>query len=388
MMSRVARLRREDIMRARTVGKGILLSASALVVFTLLLELALQFVMPLVYRPRFTKVDSALGWYHNASVETNSVLEGHEFHESYNSHGYRSPEHGWTKPAGTARVAMLGDSFVDGSEVGDEELFTWHLQQAMSGVEVINLGVYGYSTAQQAIALERVALRYDPDLVVLLTIPNDFYGNAVNLSFFGPAPRFVLDGDSLRLESTRSPAATEAFEATNLPAPGRAFLHEHSLVYYFLNHLIYQPLIAGRTQRLLDEQSKALSKADQIELYHRIVRRMKRLCDARGVGFAVVFGYEQSALRPGAPSPNAEVIARLEADGIATFDLYDTLRQAEASGQPTIYYREDIHWNVRGHRLVADVLQPRIEGWLRDRTLLARTDSASRNAQTPESDPR
>jgi hypothetical protein len=270
---------------------------------------------------------------------------------------------------------MLGDSFVDGSEVGDEELFTWHLQRDMPGVEVVNLGVYGYSTAQEAIALERVALRYDPDLVVMLTIPNDFYGNAVNLSFFGPAPRFVMDGDSLRLETTRSPAATEAFEATNMPAPGRAFLHEHSLVYYFLNHLVYQPLIAGRTQRLLDEQGKSLTRDEQAELYRRIVRRMKRLCDERGVGLVVVFGYEQSALRADAPSPNAGVIRMLEADGVETFDLYESLRAAELSGEPSIYYREDIHWNVRGHRLVADLLRPRIDEWLRDRvTAAARAD--------------
>ena len=353
-------------MRIRTIGKGLLLSAGTLVVFALLLEVLLQFAMPLVYRPRFTKVDSALGWYHNASVRTSSVLEGHAYSESYNSHGYRSPEHPHEKPAGVSRVVLLGDSFVDGSEVGDEELFTWHLQQEMPGVDVVNLGVYGYSTAQEAVALERVAMRYDPDLVVLVTIPNDFYGNGVNMSFFGPAPRFVLDGDSVRLESTRSPAATEAFEATNLPAPGRAFLHEHSLVYYFLNRLVYQPLVAKRTQARLDAQIKSMTAAEQAELYRRIIRRMKRLCDERGVKFVVVFGYEKDALRPGAPSPNARVIEMLHADGVETLDLFEPLRAAELSGEPSVYYREDIHWNVLGHRLVADLLRPRIEGWLRD----------------------
>jgi hypothetical protein len=371
-------------MRIRAIGKGLLLSAATLVILTLVLELLLQFVMPLVYRPRFTRVDPVLGWYHNASVETNSVLEGHEFHESYNSHGYRSPEHALAKPAGVSRVVILGDSFVDGSEVGDEELFTWHLQQSMPGVEVVNLGVYGYSTAQEAIALEHVAMRYDPDLVVMVTIPNDFYGNGVNLSYFGPAPRFVLDGDSIRLESTRSATATEAFEATNLPAPARAFLHEHSLVYYFLNHLVYQPLIAARIQKRLDEQSKALSGSQQVELYRRIVRRMKRLCDERRVGFAVVFGYEVSALRADAPSPNAGVIELLKADGIETFDLYDTLRAAEHSDEPSIYYREDIHWNVQGHRVVAEALRARIEEWLRARPMpTASPDGASHALEAP-----
>ena len=135
------------------------LAATSLLVFILIAEAALQFVMPAVFRPRFTRLDPELGWYHYPSVSHGETLEGHAYTLSYNAHGFRPPEHAWSKPAGTQRVLVLGDSFVDGSEVGDHELFTWHLQQCLAGVEVINLGVYGYSTAQELLALERRAVR-------------------------------------------------------------------------------------------------------------------------------------------------------------------------------------------------------------------------------------
>jgi hypothetical protein len=354
-------------MRLRTLAANLTLSGAALVALALLLELLLQFAVPLVYRPRFTKIDASLGWYHNRSVSTVSKLEGHEYRLSYNSHGYRPPEHSFEKPSGLLRVEMLGDSFVDGSEVGDEELFTWHLQQTLHGAEIINLGVYGYSTAQEVITLERVGVRYDPDLVVLVTMTNDFWGNATNLSYFGPAPRFVLDGDSVRLEPTTSGSARAAFKATNLPVPGMSFLHRHSLVYYLLNHSLYQPLIASKINAIQAAQRQALSAEDRLELYRRLVRRMKRLCDERGIDFLVILAYERSELRKGDVSPNSRLAQVLEMDSVRTVDLYAALRDAEQASDSSLYYRGDIHWNARGHQVVAELLRPSLEQWMRER---------------------
>jgi len=112
-------------------------------------EISLQFVVPILYRPRVTRVDPVLGWYHNPSVSVAGELEGYAFRVSYNAHGYRVPEHSLTNKSGRPRVVILGDSFVEGSEVDDRDVFTYHLQQDMPGVEFINLGVYGYSTAQE-----------------------------------------------------------------------------------------------------------------------------------------------------------------------------------------------------------------------------------------------
>jgi hypothetical protein len=130
------------------------LACTSVIALLLLTEFVLSVLVPLVYRPRFTQLDDVVGWYHTRSVSGTDELEGHRYTISYNSHGYRAPEHAYAKPIGTQRVVVLGDSFTDGSEVGDDELFTRKLEQALPGVEVVNLGVYGYQTAQELVTLE------------------------------------------------------------------------------------------------------------------------------------------------------------------------------------------------------------------------------------------
>lgn len=353
-------------MAVRRLLTNVGLAIGALLATVLGLELVLQLAMPVLYRPRVTKIDPVLGWYHQASVSTQSALEGHSYRESYNADGYRSPDHTWAKPPGSRRVVVLGDSFVDGSEVGDEELLTWQLQQSLGDVEVVNLGVYGYATAQELVTLETVAFRYEPDLVVLVTVPNDFPGNLQNVSYFGPAPRYLLDGDSLRFESTASAPARSAFRSSNLPLPGMRFLHERSLLYYFLNHSIYQRINAARIDSLLKAQSQALEPPQRAELYRRIVRKMKEICDARGVGFLVVLAYEKIHL--GERRDSTVELARrlLHDDGIAAVDLYPALRQAHMSaGDSALYYVNNIHWTPRGHRAVASFLRPHIDSLMR-----------------------
>jgi lysophospholipase L1-like esterase len=350
-------------MSIRSHATNILLSVTALTALVVILEVLLQVAVPVLYRPRFTRIDPVVGWYHTSSVQTVSTVEGHRYRESYNSHGYRGPEHSVKKTQGTLRVVVLGDSFVDGSEVGDDELFTWQLQEGLQGVEVINLGVYGYSTAQELITLEHVGLKYDPDIVLLVTLTNDFIGNGFNFSFFGPAPRFVLKGDSLVLESTSDPKAQATFRATNLPVPGMSFLHKNSQLYYFVNQYIYQRLISGRINEIYEEQRQSFPPSARNEMYLRLIQRMKEILDERGIDFLTVLAYERHELKQGDQSPMTEVRQALEANGIQTLDLYTDLRAAEFRADSSLYYRENIHWNARGHKTVAEILLRQLETW-------------------------
>jgi hypothetical protein len=331
--------------------------------FLVVSELLLQVLVPVLYRPRFTRVDAELGWVHTPSASAFHEVEGHRYRVSYNAHGYRGPDRPWEKPPGVRRVVVLGDSYVDGSEVGDAEVFTAILARTLSGIDVVNLGVYGYSTAQELLTLDRVGRRYAPDLVVLVTISNDFRENALNFSLFGPAPRYRLEGDSLVLETTDSPAARAVFQRTNLRLPGMAWLHRRSLAYHFLNRYGYQRWAASRLVELRDSQIAALSEPDALALYLRLTSRMKAICDSLGADFWVVLGYLRGEVE--APDrPPLFVAARdsLEARGIRVLDLYDDLR-ASPGGAGTLYYARDIHWNRTGHARVAEVLLPHLRAW-------------------------
>src|SRR5687767_6806663 len=97
--------------KRRQLLRNVLTACMSLVVFAVLAEVLLTLIVPLVFRPRFTRLDPHLGWYHTPGASEMGELEGHRYRLSYNSHGYRAPDRPYEKPTGRQRVVVLGDSF-------------------------------------------------------------------------------------------------------------------------------------------------------------------------------------------------------------------------------------------------------------------------------------
>jgi len=97
------------------------------------------------------------------------------------SRGLRDREYAIRKPAGTLRIACVGDSICFGYDVRPEETLASRLADllndhyAESGVafEVLNFGVMGYNVTQVVRAVETRVLAYEPDLVVYAYAVND-----------------------------------------------------------------------------------------------------------------------------------------------------------------------------------------------------------------------
>jgi lysophospholipase L1-like esterase len=98
-----------------------------------------------------------------------------------NERGFRSPEFADRPAPGVTRVVVLGDSSTFGWGVEHFEAYPARLRGALAErlavaperIEVINLGVPGYSSFQGLVLLERVALPLEPDLVVWSYLSND-----------------------------------------------------------------------------------------------------------------------------------------------------------------------------------------------------------------------
>ena len=98
-----------------------------------------------------------------------------------NSRGLRDRERDYAKPEGVFRILILGDSFMQASQVPYEASLPALLEEALGhgGVEVINMGVQAYGTAQELIYMQEEGLKYAPDLALLaFYAQNDIRNNA------------------------------------------------------------------------------------------------------------------------------------------------------------------------------------------------------------------
>jgi hypothetical protein len=200
--------------RAKPTYKNIALVLASLVFSLSLIELALRLLGWSF--PIFAQPDSNLGW------SFRPRLQGWATHENtayvhINRLGFRGAD--WAQEARGFRIAVLGDSFAESSNLPEEQALTTVIQQNLracpafaDGIEVLNLGVSGYGTGQEYVLLTTRLEALRPDMVLLAFYAgNDVANNARALSepgqtekpYFSVSPEggLVLD-DSFRASAT------------------------------------------------------------------------------------------------------------------------------------------------------------------------------------------
>lgn len=168
--------------------KQVMFTLLILLVFLALLEAALR----LLDLPRELRQDE--GWQQAASnvigYEHTPGWSGYRAGAfvTINSAGWRGKEFAPVKPEGTVRVLAVGDSYVFGKAVNDEDVFLAQLEQMLNReggkrYETINTGHDGMNTYEAFRYFEeRKMMELNPDFVVLgFTVGNDaelsYYNN-------------------------------------------------------------------------------------------------------------------------------------------------------------------------------------------------------------------
>src|SRR5262245_17581020 len=146
-------------------------------------EILLRLVVPI--EPVFVEWDPLVGVKHRAGMKGMWYRETtHPVRVEINSLGFRNGPMQREKPAGTVRVLMLGDSYLEGMQVPFDQLVSERLrarlQAALPGehVEVLNGGVAGWGQSEQSLYLAQRGWAYSPDVVVsFLYLGNDLTDN-------------------------------------------------------------------------------------------------------------------------------------------------------------------------------------------------------------------
>ncbi len=325
------------------LGRLALIIAS-FVLALVLIEVAARGFVAFV-KPNVMLLDPVLGWAHRPNAKRTYYIEGHPAVVETNELGLRS-DLGSTSP-GVTRILVLGDSFVDGMEVSNHDLFSEVLDELRPDLEVVNAGVGGYGTVQQFLYLKRLQPVVGADKCILMTFENDLTDNITPI-LDGIGPRPFLDENG-RIQ----PLEWATFAPLLLPVPGAKWLHRHSVAAYLFRNRVWARVIGGDSDLYVEGLRAAFSEDDQWRLYESLVSRMRDLCP-----LSIVAVPRKEYVRSQDKEFGHRLKQAAEAVGVSFVDLLDDLR-------PEHFYEEDIHWNVDGHRTVAETLGRQIpkNGW-------------------------
>jgi lysophospholipase L1-like esterase len=136
-------------------------------------KLSGQTVIPLTLKTHKISANQLMGY---ELVPGSVSFEDNAWYRN-NQDGIRDRDFSRTKSSGAFRIAAVGDSGTFG--LGLELKDTWpkqletELQKTRSQIEVINFGVMGYNTTQEAERIQEKVLGYSPDLIIIGYCLND-----------------------------------------------------------------------------------------------------------------------------------------------------------------------------------------------------------------------
>jgi lysophospholipase L1-like esterase len=260
---------------------------------------------------RIYNYDAELGWFPvpNSDVTFTGIRT---IHVRHNSLGFRDIEHD-SAPKHT--IAFVGDSFVWGYDVEQNERFTEVLRARMPDERIVNAGVTAYGTDQEYLLLRRLWTRIKPNVVVLMVCTdNDRKDNTVNTRQDGPyKPYFDMSGAGGEFEGIPVPWSRHLYFADN-------WLAQHSWVFRVL---VSAYVLAAHPP---------VSVPDPTD---RLIAMMKQFVESQGATFLVGLQFHEAALEA---ALNAQKTPYTSFDG-ADHELGD-----------------GDHWTPKGHELVAERL--------------------------------
>lgn len=318
-------------------------------------------------QPTINHFDPVTGW----SKTPNSIGERKtsEFHVRYeiNALGLRDdPMTSPSKPAGSLRVLMLGDSFVLGYTVDRQDLFVDQLEnwwkQEGRPVDVVNAGTEGFSTDQEVAWLDENGAAFEPDVVVLFPYDNDLYWNGETHYRRFSKPRYTAFGDREHVV-LQDPGPRPWYEKTALGTLWTA-LHEP--------HPTWSPDNVHRREmedaayfkvppKEFMTDAIARTRGALVALKARCAKLGARLCMVPIPGRASIDDAARHSLErawrvdPALWSPDQPLetfLALAKELDIQAFDVRAALR-AEASAGPALYFQNDFHLNAHGNRAFA-----------------------------------
>ncbi len=188
--------------------KSLILILTGIIIGTFLFEVLLR-TLDYSY-PAFNWPDKYRAYSRRPGASGLWMEEGNQL-ITINSAGYRDREHSKKKPESTYRIIILGDSMAEALQVPYENSFGAIIEKNLGTcqnirekeIEVINMAVEGYGTAQEYLTLHHFGWEYSPDLVLLaISTFTDILNNSKVLDGEALRPYFYFENEALKLDDS------------------------------------------------------------------------------------------------------------------------------------------------------------------------------------------
>ncbi len=316
-----------------------------------------------------------------------------------NSQGFRGDEQ--SVPEDRLRVAVLGDSFVQALQVREEETLSRVLERELTGggvaARAYNFGISSTGTAHQYRLFFGEVLKVRPNAVVLMFFPNDLRDSSPDYAHEDdsliPAFSTAEDGKIIVDDFTGTPGRQTISYAFPV-AEGKGYwqdvasdlkvFSENFKAAVFPKFLFFFIKERFGPKHDYDAPFDVYKKEypeplkESLRITAGLIRQIDAYCKTQGIKFVVVLVPAKEQVHPEIWSqyvdarkeilnsndfdlgmPNVVIKGALEGSDVPVLDLLPAFK--EAAGQDSLYYKKDLHFNVKGHekagRLVAEFLK-------------------------------
>lgn len=306
-----------------------------------------------VYHSRY---DEELGWVHIPG-RTIADFYGPGLDITINNDGLRGKaDFVGRKSNDTYRVVCLGDSMTMGYGVDDDDAYPARLQSINQSVQVVNMGMGGYSTCQCGIWYRRMHADLEADLLVFSFIAEDVFRVDYN------APKFQIVHGRVEVVNVPVPRSFQTGELEVEAIRLSNFLVDHSAAARTIHSLI---------PRKPADQTTAVR--DPLDLTLAMIAELARLTKKANQDFVVVLLPDSDEV-PGHQHFNFEeqrtlfiIAKKIEATtsqlGVPYLNLLASFAAHDSEELAGLYLREVYnHFSPAGNELVAES----INSWLAD----------------------
>lgn len=312
--------------------KTLLLTLASVLFALLLAEFIIRLFAPVRnVGPSFSEYDPVYGKRLKKSFTCERITPEFRFRFTTNSLGFRGPEPTRFPARG---ILFLGDSFTEGYGVDDGKEFPALVRAELNktfgvdSIPVVNCGIGDAGQGRWLLFLKNEAKRYQPRLVVLQLMQNDFEDNVLD-------KLYSLDSlQHLKALPPPEPPRQRLLQTVIEAVPGLSSSHLVGFARDVAWDLYYQREVdAGNTEGAQPQRFDVLTL--------RLIEGIIHACNtARWNLLVLSVGIEGERLEKIRNLLNSNQVPYI----VVPFN----------TARPDLYYRIDWHWNEKGNEFVAN----------------------------------